>query len=68
MGIFKLFSILSVLAAIMIAAYLYVSHINGTTQPIDTSSAPNTSAGNAVNNFNEQSQKRLQDAQSQIGQ
>jgi hypothetical protein len=52
----------------MIAAYLYVSHINGTTQPIDASSTPNTSAGNAVNNFNEQSQKRLQDAQSQIGQ
>jgi uncharacterized protein (UPF0333 family) len=70
MAILKVFSLISILAAVVIGAYIYVSHINGSTTPIDptTSSSPSNSAAGAVNNFNEQSQQQLQNAQSQYGQ
>jgi uncharacterized protein (UPF0333 family) len=70
MAILKVFSLISILAAVVIGAYIYVSHINGATTPIDptTSSSQTNSAAGAVNNFNEQSQQRLQYTQSQYGQ
>jgi uncharacterized protein (UPF0333 family) len=66
MGILKVFSLLSIVAAIIIGAYLYVSHIKSSPAATNTTSAAK-SAGDAVDNFNNQSQK-LQDAASQIGQ
>jgi hypothetical protein len=73
MGIFfRLLSLLSLLAGILLAVYLYVGHLNHATQipgnNTGTNSNPINGAANSVNNFNEQSQKQLQQAQSQIGQ
>jgi uncharacterized protein (UPF0333 family) len=75
MAILKVFSLVSLLAAIVIGTYLYVSSINNTT-PLgsggsnaqQTGTAPANAASGAVNNFNDQSQQRLQDVQSQYSQ
>jgi hypothetical protein len=70
MAIFKALSLISVLLAVVIGAYLYVSHARELT-PADnnpTSSSVTNSAGNAVDNFNKNSQQELQQAQSQLGQ
>jgi uncharacterized protein (UPF0333 family) len=63
MAMLKIFSLLSVLAAIIVGAYLYVSHVNTSTQSGGSPSSATESAGNAVDNFNGQSQKNLQKAQ-----
>jgi hypothetical protein len=76
MTILKVFSLLSLLAGVVIAAYLYVTDVNKSTQVPSTNgsssqqsgTAPIDAAGGAVNNFNQQSQQRLQQAQSQYNQ
>jgi len=70
MAILKAFSLISILLAVIIGAYLYVSHARDLT-PAGNNSSPTSvtnSAGNAVQNFNDQSQKDLQQAQSQFSQ
>jgi uncharacterized protein (UPF0333 family) len=65
MAFLKIFSLVSLLAAIVIGAYLYVSHIDSTANPAtkNPASSVESSAGNSVDNFNDQSQKNLQKAQ-----
>lgn len=75
----RLLSLVALLATIVIAAYLYIASLNKTTAPAKTSGSQNSSqnsdrgnviqgAGNAVQNFNQQSQNELNKAQSIYGQ
>jgi hypothetical protein len=68
---FRLLSLLSLLAGILLSVYLYVSHLNHATQipgnNKGASSNPINGAASRVDNFNDQSQKQLQQVQSQIG-
>jgi len=67
---FKLISIASVLVAVAAGVYLYVSHVDKTTQPSDSqgTSYPINSAADAVDKFDQQTQKSLQNAESQLNQ
>jgi hypothetical protein len=67
----KIFGLISILAAIAIGAYLYVSDssntiTSGSNPP--TSSSAETSAGHAVDNFSDRTQQNLQQVQSQYSQ
>jgi uncharacterized protein (UPF0333 family) len=67
---FRVFVLVSFLAAIVMGSYFYVNHLNTSTQSITgASSTPSQteSANKAVENINQKTQKNLQDVQSQYG-